>query len=171
MVRCMNKLSDGTVDSGKASAELGALAAEFREIATSLSGLAGEFREVALVRDCADKLEECRRLLIRQYRDGVLSEGQVAAATGLDRPMIRAMADSIEHGEDKPAGDMMREIQAIRERLIQLMKARPEDSELKAADMSLAQAVDQYRSGSMVVAQRALRRAREALSRHEKARD
>lgn len=39
-------------------------------------------------------------LVIRLHRDGVLSEGQVAKASGLDRIEIRRMADEQADGSD-----------------------------------------------------------------------
>ena len=41
--------------------------------------------------------ERMAALLIRLHREGVLSEGQVARATGLHRVEIRRRADELEH--------------------------------------------------------------------------
>lgn len=67
----------------------------------------GEPRTVALCREYGDAvqlmavIERDRRtldLIIRMHVEGVLSEGQVQAATGLDRVDIRRLADSLGSG-------------------------------------------------------------------------
>lgn len=66
--------------------------------------VAGQPRTIALCREYSDAvqlmaiLERDRNtlpIIIELHRDGILSEGQVAAATGLDRVEIRARVDAL----------------------------------------------------------------------------
>lgn len=65
--------------------------------------LAGQPRTIALCREYADAVQlmaiierakSATALLIELHTEGVLSEGQVATATGLDRVEVRERADA-----------------------------------------------------------------------------
>ncbi len=59
---------------------------ETRRDAYGQSGHAGAYRRPVAGSGAVD-------LLIRLYREGVVSEGQISTATGLDRVTIRTLAD------------------------------------------------------------------------------
>jgi|GEM_PF-1372809 hypothetical protein len=64
-----------------------------------------------------ERMNSMQEALIRLYREGVLSEGQVSKATGLDRVTCRDLAiKQAEKADPKPASRLRDESQTNKER-------------------------------------------------------